>query len=277
MIELPESRVLAAQLNETIKGKRIVETIAGFSPHKFAFFMGEPESYPAKLNEKIIGETTSFGGRTETIIEDVCLGFFDGVNLRYFETGAQIPQKHQLLLRFEDGSFLSAAGQMYGGLMVYAQGELDDNFYYAVAKEKVDPRSSAFSFPYFMSLLEDTKKTLSAKAFLATEQRIPGIGNGVLQDILFLAGIHPKQKIHLLNELQMKKLYDTTKETLAKMIHDGGRNTEKDLYGKEGGYQTLLSAKTLKEPCPKCGGEIVRQAYLGGNVYYCPVCQPFYE
>lgn|GEM_PF-2077218 len=30
------------------------------------------------------------------------------------------------------------------------------------------------------------------KAFLATEQRIPGLGNGVLQDILWTARIHPK-------------------------------------------------------------------------------------
>jgi len=26
--------------------------------------------------------------------------------------------------------------------------------------------------------------------------------------------------------------------------------------------------------CPVCGAAIVRQAYLGGNVYFCPVCQP---
>jgi formamidopyrimidine-DNA glycosylase len=41
---------------------------------------------------------------------------------------------------------------------------------------------------------------LSAKAFLATEQRIPGLGNGVLQDILFTAGIHPKRKMAAISE-----------------------------------------------------------------------------
>ena len=37
---------------------------------------------------------------------------------------------------------------------------------------------------------------------------------------------------------------------------------------------TLLSKNTFTEPCPGCGGAIVKEAYLGGAVYYCPVCQP---
>ena len=34
----------------------------------------------------------------------------------------------------------------------------------------------------FFGLLDSAKPNLSAKAFLATKQRIPGLGNGVLQD-----------------------------------------------------------------------------------------------
>ena len=39
-------------------------------------------------------------------------------------------------------------------------------------------------------------------------------------------------------------------------------------------YRTVLCAKTAGTPCPACGTMIVKQAYLGGSVYYCPVCQP---
>lgn len=44
--------------------------------------------------------------------------------------------------------------------------------------------SEEFSKEYFMELInaEDAQKK-TAKAFLATEQTIPGLGNGVLQDI----------------------------------------------------------------------------------------------
>ncbi len=53
----------------------------------------------------------------------------------------------------------------------------------------------------------------------------------------------------------------------------GGRDTETDLFGMKGGYASILSRNTVGTACPRCGGTIAREAYLGGNVYYCPGCQ----
>jgi formamidopyrimidine-DNA glycosylase len=53
----------------------------------------------------------------------------------------------------------------------------------------------------------------------------------------------------------------------------GGRDTEKDLFGNMGGYKTILSKNTVQNPCPGCGGTIIKEAYMGGAVYFCPVCQ----
>ena len=57
------------------------------------------------------------------------------------------------------------------------------------------------------------------------------------------------------------------------MAVQGGRDTEKDLFGNAGGYKTILSKNTVNEPCPKCNTEIRKEAYLGGSIYYCPCCQ----
>jgi len=57
------------------------------------------------------------------------------------------------------------------------------------------------------------------------------------------------------------------------MTEKGGRDTEKDLFGQNGRYKTLLSKNTVNQPCPNCGNTIMKEAYLGGAVYYCPVCQ----
>ncbi|MCL2059396.1 MAG: hypothetical protein FWH01_10130 [Oscillospiraceae bacterium] len=108
---------------------------------------------------------------------------------------------------------------------------------------------------------------------LATEQRIPGLGNGVLQDILFNARIHPKRKAEALSDTERETLYHATVSTLKEMRDGGGRDTEKDLFGKEGGYQTFLSSKTLAYPCRVCSSGLKREAFLGGNIYFCPVCQ----
>jgi formamidopyrimidine-DNA glycosylase len=123
------------------------------------------------------------------------------------------------------------------------------------------------------NIFKNTTKDLSIKALLATEQRIPGIGNGVLQDILFNAGIHPKRKKSKVSDFQKAELFHSLKVTLKSMTDLGGRDTEKDFFGHFGGYKTLLSKNTIKKPCPNCGLAIVKEAYLGGTVYFCPVCQ----
>ena len=200
--------------------------------------------------------------------------FGDGVNLRCLPAGEKRPEKHQLLLEFDDGSSVAATVQMYGLLYAFRAGANDDNPYYMIAREKPSPLSAEFTEAYFEGLLSGVKPAMSAKGFLATEQRIPGLGNGVRQDILFRAGIHPKNKVGGITSAGLGSLYRSVKETLAEMTLKGGRDTEKDLYGNPGGYGTVLSAKTWKNPCPVCGGVRVRQAYLGGNVYFCPNCQP---
>ncbi|MDL2229908.1 hypothetical protein LJC14_06635 [Treponema sp. OttesenSCG-928-L16] len=162
---------------------------------------------------------------------------------------------------------------MYGGIWAFIEGR-NDNPYYLAAKEKPNPLTDAFNESYFFKIAGNAKPSLSTKALLATEQRIPGLGNGTLQDILFNARINPKSKTASLSKAELKGLYISIKKTLAKMTAQGGRDTERNLFGDNGGYKTILSNKTLKDPCPVCGGVIVRQAYLGGNVYYCPVCQP---
>ena len=125
-----------------------------------------------------------------------------------------------------------------------------------------------------MSLLDPGGIKLSAKAFLATKQRIPGLGNGVLQDILFNAGIHPKRKMNTLDGKELRSLYSSLKSTIKEMAELGGRDTEKDLYGNPGRYITKLAKNSLKTGCPICAGEITKEAYLGGSIYYCANCQP---
>ena len=42
MLELPEAKVIVGQLTRTIVGKTIIKVEANTSPHKFAFFSGDP-------------------------------------------------------------------------------------------------------------------------------------------------------------------------------------------------------------------------------------------
>lgn len=271
MIELPESRNLADQINETLKGKKIQNVAANKSPHKFAWFTGDPLSYHSLLAGKSILSTASHGGMVEIQVEDMRLVFGDGTNIRYYFEGEVLPKKHQLHIEFEDFSSLVCSVQMYGALWALGEGQKEG--YNECARSKPNPLSGDFNQSYFQSLFTEQDGKLSVKAFLATKQRTPGLGNGVLQDILFNARLHPKHKMNTLSDNELTSLYNSVKNTLFEMTVNGGRDTEKDLFGCSGGYRTILSAKTADKPCPVCGSTIIREAYLGGNIYFCPECQ----
>jgi formamidopyrimidine-DNA glycosylase len=272
MIELPEAAVLVRQLNRIVPSKVIRRAVAAQSPHKFAWYTGDPAGYSALLAGKTMGQAVRQGGMVEIQVEGVVLLFSDGVNLRFHPSLEDTPLKHQLLIEFEDSTAMSATVSMYGGLSCFPRGT-NENPYYLAAREKPSPLTEDFSREYFSGLfLPDTEK-LSLKAFLATQQRIPGIGNGVLQDILYQARLHPKMKTAALGDSGRDALFSAIQSTLGEMVDGGGRDTERDLFGNPGGYPTQMSKNTAGQPCPACGSLVQKGNYMGGSIYFCPGCQ----
>lgn len=273
MIEIPESVILAGQLNGTVRGKKIIEAEAGHTKHSFAWYNGEPSAYAGRMEGKRIGGSEGIGSMVEMELPPYSLVLGDGANLRYFPPGKKLPERYQMRMTLEDGASLICTVQMYGSMFLI-EPESYDNPYYLAGKAKPLPGTEAFDYAYFTSLREGVSGKTSVKEFLATNQRIPGLGNGVLQDILLEAGLHPKRKINTLGEAQWKRTYEAVLHVLGQMIQAGGRDTEKTLFGEPGGYAVRLSRKTVGKPCPYCGNEIQKMSYLGGTVYYCPFCQP---
>jgi formamidopyrimidine-DNA glycosylase len=273
MLEIPESQTMAKQISCALAGRTITGALANASPHRFAFYHGDPARYSALLTGRMVTGAAAVGGMVEVLAGDARLLFGDGANLRLQKPGEAPVAKHQLLVSFDDGAALVCSVQMYGGLWAYAPGDFESP-YYDVARQKPSPLSDAFDRAYFDGIAAAAPGKLSVKGLLATEQRIPGLGNGTLQDILLRARVNPRSKVSALTDGDMTALYESVKETLAEMTALGGRDTEKDLFGNAGGYRTRLCAKTAGLPCPQCGGPVVRQAYMGGSVYFCPECQP---
>jgi len=273
MIEIPESLVLSEQLNKMCKGRAVSEVVPWQSPHKMAFIYGKPGSYGSLFKGKAFDRASGFGSWVELLFEDVIFAVSEGTVLFYAKDEKSLPKKHQMLFKFDDGSYVCAAVKMYGALVGAKQGGFD-NKYYKVAREKPFVFSKEFNPAYFLAMIEDEEvQNLSLKAFLATEQRIPGLGNGVLQDILFEARLHPKKKVKDTAPEQRDTLYKTIISVLKEMKEKGGRDTEKDLFGSAGGYQTKMSRNTVGKPCSVCGTLIVKAPYMGGSVYFCPTCQ----
>lgn len=274
MLEYPEVITTSKLLNEVICGKIVTEVLPPVKLHKFCWFNGDPNMYDSLLSGVSVIGASGFGIFVEIDFSNgKHLCFNDGVRARFFvdDSYPDIPNNYQLKIRFSDGSCLVFTVTMYGGLYLH-DGDYD-NEYYIKSRNSFSPESKEFHDSFYEQM-ETCKKSMSAKAFLATDQHFPGIGNGVIQDILFAARINPRQTISSLDPEKKDTLFSCTVKILDEMISHGGRNTEVDIFGNPGSYKALMSKETLSDPCPCCGATIVKEAYLGGSVYYCPVCQP---
>lgn len=272
MIELPESYVLAKQINQVLKGKIIRNVEANHTPHAFAWYTGSPDEYQHKLFGKAITSADIYSGGVRIMAEDMIM--LISTPMKFHEKDEKIPQKHQLYIRFEDDTSITCTVQMWGCMFCFKDGDQGGIPEGCYSSNNLSPIEDEFNENYFKLLLKKEElSSLSAKAFLATEQRIPGLGNGVVQDILWAAKIHPKRKMSTLSEAELEEMYKAVKGIPADMAAKGGRDTEKDLFGNPGGYKTIMSKNTVNKPCPICSTIIKKEAYLGGSIYYCPSCQ----
>lgn len=274
MIEIPEAKVISTQLNKELSGKVIRHAVAGTHPNKFAWYSGDPAEYNQKLIYRRVIKSYNHASRVFIEFDNgLALIFGEGTRIIYHEADAIMPKKHQLLVEFTDTTVLSVTIKMYGFILCEDKDAVT-NKYIVDSMIKPSPLSDGFSWDYFNEMfLAHRNTSISTKAFLTTEQRFPGIGNGVLHDILFNAKIHPRHKLSNYNDEEPDNLYNSIRITLNEMVEKGGRDTEKNIYGEKGGYKCIMSRNTVGNNCPACGGVIEKQSYMGGSIYFCGSCQ----
>lgn len=148
MLELPEAYSIGRQLHEAIVGKTIASAVANSSPHGFAWYFGDPAEYGERLSGETVKACFGVGGQVQIDTGAQTMLFADGVNLRLHQPGGKLPEKHQIMVQFEDGYALSGSVQMYGGIWAFAAGT-NENSFYLVACEKPSPLTDAFDEAHF--------------------------------------------------------------------------------------------------------------------------------
>ncbi|HSD78931.1 MAG TPA: zinc finger domain-containing protein, partial [Solirubrobacteraceae bacterium] len=114
------------------------------------------------------------------------------------------------------------------------------------------------------------------KAFLLDQRRIAGVGNIYADEALFRARIHPLRPAGSLTRAQCDALADAVKAALAAGIDAGGATIDdfRHADGVRGSFQDeFLVHRRRGEPCPACGGEVVKFVAAGRGTYACETCQ----
>ena len=129
MIEIPESATIGKQASETLKGKRIAHVIESNSPHRFTFYNGDPAEYSNRLVGRTVLGAQGYGAFVDILMDaDTHLLIGDGTNMRYYTSAEKAPKKYQLMIVFEDDSFLAFTVSMYGSIYAF-KGEFDNPYY----------------------------------------------------------------------------------------------------------------------------------------------------
>ena len=272
MIEIAEAKVYAKQMAKVLKGKTIVDVNVLATPHTFCWMSATPDIYQSILLGNVIHDVTSTSHYIQIMLNDeVELAVGEDVTFEYKKED-QKSDKHQLQLTFNDGHVLELKIKLYGFILLGQEDVLKSNYlYYKLAMDAVHPLDPAFTYDHFLTVTELNSEKGSVKQALSTNQHIPGLGNGTLQDVLFEAKISPKRKVKTLTEDDKKALYKAVQYKIDEMITFGGRHTTANMFGEKGGYHVIMTNE--RDTCPKCHEALVKEAYLGGKVIYCPYCQ----
>ena len=149
---------------------------------------------------------------------------------------------------------------------------------------------AAFARSHGPDALEITRDHLAArlartargiKPTLMDQKVLAGVGNIYADESLFQARIHPERPASSLTAGEVGRLHAAIGDVLARAIAAEGSSFDagyRTVLGLEGGFlaQNAMYGRG-GEPCPGCGGAIVKAkiaGLIGRPTHYCPSCQP---
>jgi formamidopyrimidine-DNA glycosylase len=186
--------------------------------------------------------------------------------LRWLEPGGKPPGRITLaLLELDNGTlaFTEAGTKRRASLHVVS------------SLEGVDPGGAevfAIDLREFASRLKRENHTL--KRSLTDPHLFAGIGNAYSDEILHRARLSPIAMTQKLNDGEIARLFEATRETLRewteRLRHDaGGRFPEKVTAFREG----MAVHGRFGKPCPVCGSPVQRIVFAENETNYCARCQ----
>lgn len=130
------------------------------------------------------------------------------------------------------------------------------------------PHEPAFSRPYFLQCLQHHPRA-PLKAFLLNQDRCPGIGNWMADEICFRVRLHPAERLQNLSLALRQELWRSTR----KVARDALRVIGTDWSTPPPSW--LFNHRWRKGgTCPRDGSPLIRDSVAGRTTAFCPLCQP---
>ena len=138
----------------------------------------------------------------------------------------------------------------------------------------IDPLSEAFTPGRLAELIGDARQNI--KAWLLRQDRLVGLGNIYVSEILHAARISPLRIVASLDRAELKRLHRWTRRILERAIDNCGTTFSdfQDARGIEGSYQQFLAVYAREgQACLRCREPIRREVQQQRRTFYCGSCQ----
>lgn len=179
--------------------------------------------------------------------------------LKYFERMREDPKHDRMLLTFENGFHLAYVCQRLLGEVNLVENK--DKF---IQERELGPDALEMDCNSFQKMIQG--KRGSIKSALMNQKYISGIGNIYSDEILFQAGVHPKNESKQLSVSKVERIYQEMRTVLTKAIECHVDPAQfPDTY--------MLPHRDTDLRCPHCQNFFRQIKITGRTAYVCPQCQ----
>jgi len=166
-----------------------------------------------------------------------------------YASNAENPAWHRFGLHFADGGALFLRDPRRLGAV-----ELDPD------EDRLGPDALALTLPELRRIVARSRAPV--KAVLMDQARIAGLGNLLVDEILWRAGLDPARAADSLDADEQARLHRAIRTALRVMMRRGGSHTG-----------DLMAARFPGGHCPRDGAPLLRRRIAGRTTFSCPVHQ----
>jgi formamidopyrimidine-DNA glycosylase len=194
------------------------------------------------------------------------------------EPGSPVEKHLRVRLRFDDdGPELRFVDQRtFGHLLVAPLAPLGRPVPEPIVHIAADPLEEAFDDEVFAVRL--SVRQTEIKRALLDQSLISGVGNIYADEALWRARLHGRTPTRALSRRKTGELLAAVREVMGEALGQGGTSFDSlyvNVNGESGYFDRSLNVYGRQgEPCARCGGPVLREAFMNRSSYSCPRCQP---
>lgn len=272
MPELPEVETVRKGLVSLVKNKTIAK-VDVYWPRIIEF----PEI--DIFQQQLIGETIETVDRRGkylifefTHYEMVSHLRMEG-KYEFFDQPTALDKHSHVRFIFTDGSELIYHDvRKFGRMALLKKGTAKE--YKGLTQLGPEPTDADFDLADFKVKLK--KASTMIKPLLLNQKIVAGLGNIYVDEVLWLAKIHPEQPANTLSSQSVRQLREAIIEVIGKAKEAGGTTirTYLNALGEAGHFQQELNVYgQTGEPCSRCGTLIIKIKVAQRGTHLCPHCQ----